>query len=83
MIVQSFKLQIKSRKILSESGDKCTFLYGLSHGIDLSLIGFLVNGMFITVLYYPFFWMLLTLSVSLHHVVVKENQVLEGISARW
>lgn len=72
MIFHSFSSQKKSRKLLENAGKKDSVLYGLSHGIDLSLIGFLANGMFITVLYYPFFWILLILSTSLNQVVRHE-----------
>jgi len=69
MMFHGFRNQIKSRAILYEKKNTDPFLYGLSHGIDLCLFGFAANGMFITVLYYPFFWMLLVLSTSLHDVV--------------
>jgi O-antigen ligase len=69
MVIGCFYSQMKVRRILNEKGIEDPFLYGLSHGLDLSVVGFAVNGLFITVLYYPFFWMLLALSVSLSDVV--------------
>jgi O-antigen ligase len=74
MILGCFYNQRKVRLMLKEKGIDDPFLYGLSHGIDISLVGFAVNGMFITVLYYPFFWMLLSLSVSLFDVVRQIEQ---------
>ena len=41
------------------------FLVGLAHGLDIAIVGFATSGFFITVLYYPFFWVLLILSVCL------------------
>jgi len=42
--------------------------FWLSHGFDAALVGYLVNGFFVTVLYYPFFWINLTMSVALSEV---------------
>lgn len=71
MIIYCFYNQRRTRKLLREKGIADPFLSGLSHGLDICLVGFVVNGFFITVLYYPFFWMLLILSVSLFDVVMK------------
>lgn len=71
MILCCFYNQRKSRKILLQKRIDEPFLVGLSHGLDLSMVGFVVNGFFITVLYYPFFWMLLILSVALIDIVER------------
>lgn len=44
---------------------KLKTLYYLSLAIDISLIGFLVTGAFLTVLYYPHFWLLTAYSTVL------------------
>jgi O-antigen ligase len=88
MIIYCFRNQRRARKLLREKGIDDPFLYGLSHGLDICLVGFAVNGFFITVLYYPFFWMLLILSTSLFDVVKHLEQQSEqpvpvaGISER-
>lgn len=69
MIFGCFYNNRRTRKILQEKQIDDSFLYSLSHGLDICLIGFIVNGFFITVLYYPFFWMLLILNVALLDVV--------------
>ncbi len=69
MIFGCFYNNRKARKILQEKQIDDSFLYGLSHGLDICVIGFIVNGFFITVLYYPFFWMLLILNVALLNAV--------------
>ena len=43
---------------------------GISHGLDAGLFGYLVAGFFVTVFYYPFFWISYALTVALHNVVV-------------
>jgi hypothetical protein len=44
---------------------------GLTHGLDAGLFGYLVAGFFVTVFYYPFFWISYALTVALHHVVAS------------
>ncbi len=41
------------------------FLYNTALGLDAALIGLLVSGSFISVLYYPYFWINLSLVVAL------------------
>jgi hypothetical protein len=67
----------KTRELLKSNAIKDPFLYGLSHGLDICILGFAVNGLFITVLYYPFFWTLLYLSVALLGItkhVVRQSE---------
>lgn len=51
-------------------------LYNLSYGLDAGLIGFLVAGAFVTVLYYPFFWIQISMIVALNLVAKKEKSAL-------
>jgi putative inorganic carbon (hco3(-)) transporter len=76
MMAAYFVNQKKVREKLVKSNYTKSYLYGLSHGLDICMIGFMVNGFFITVLYYPFFWMLLILSASLRKAV--ENRIKEA-----
>ena len=69
MIAAYFVNQKRVRERLVQLNQSRSYLYGLSHGLDICMIGFIVNGFFITVLYYPFFWMLLILSASLRRAV--------------
>jgi O-antigen ligase len=48
------------------------FEYHLSWGLDLALIGFLVSGAFLSVLYYPHMWVLLGLSAALYSAAERE-----------
>ena len=43
----------------------------LAHGLDGALIGYLTSGFFVTVLFYPFFWMNLAMSVALYRISAK------------
>jgi putative inorganic carbon (HCO3(-)) transporter len=69
MMAAFFVNQRRTRESLRTAQLDRTYLFGMSHGLDVCMIGFMVNGSFITVLYYPFFWMLLILSSSLRKAV--------------
>jgi hypothetical protein len=46
----------------------------MAHGFDGALIGYLVGGYFVTVLYYPFFWINLAMTVMLYNVTRRRAQ---------
>lgn len=50
-------------------------LFNLSYGLDAGLIGFLVAGSFVTVLYYPFFWIQIAMIVMLNGVTKNLYEV--------
>lgn len=41
------------------------FIYYMAHGFDGALIGYLVSGFFVTILFYPYFWVNLAFTMSL------------------
>lgn len=52
------------------------FSFFLAHGLDLGMIGYLVAGFFVAVVYYPFFWYEMAMIVALKAVAKK--LVIEG-----
>lgn len=44
------------------------FLIQMTYGLDGALISYVVAGFFVTVLYYPFFWVTLALTVALNGI---------------
>jgi O-antigen ligase len=46
-----------------------SFPYYMAHGLDAALVGFLVSGSFVSVLYYPFFWINLAMTTALSRTV--------------
>ena len=69
MIFYAFWVNLRTRKLTSNG--KNPLLYNLSYGLDAGLIGFLVAGAFVTVLYYPFFWMQIAMIVTVNCVAKK------------
>ena len=73
LIIGCFRSNRKARAILKSNGKGDSWLSLLSRGFDLSLIGFIVAGQFVSVVYYPFMWITLALSVSLSSIVNKQH----------
>jgi hypothetical protein len=48
------------------------FLFEMAHGLDAALIGYLASGFFVTVLYYPFFWINFAMTVALHRAALNK-----------
>ena len=69
LIVFAFVNNARTRT-MSKSIDK-PLLFNLSYGLDAGLIGFLVAGNFVTVLYYPFFWIQITMIVMVNSVAKR------------
>lgn len=67
LIWTTFKINSITRKMLG-SKTRTLFFYNMSHAFDAALVGYLVSGFFVTVLYYPFFWINLAMSVALNNV---------------
>ena len=68
MIVITMKYNIDTRKRAKKLGESGRFLYWMGHGMDGALMGYLASGFFVTVLYYPFFWINLAMTVSLNNI---------------
>jgi O-antigen ligase len=51
------------------------FLTYMAYGLDAGLVGYLVAGFFVTVLYYPFFWVQMAMTVALHVMATHQAEV--------
>jgi len=78
LIAYTFVINHRTRKLARRlpSGE---FLNGMAHGLDGALIGYLVSGFFVTVLYYPYFWINLAMTVALHRAAT--NQCVHAVEA--
>ncbi len=76
LFIGCFRLNARTRKYLMErgGGKPKDFDYYLSIGLDMALVGYMVSGAFLTVLYYPHLWVILGLSVGLHTAVTNRLQ---------
>jgi len=69
MIFYTFVNNARTRKVAEASQND--FAFRMAHGFDAALIGFLVAGSFVSVLYYPFFWINLAFTVALNNIAAQ------------
>lgn len=72
IILRYFYDNHKGRKRLKHYKRKSSFLYNLTIGFDFSMVGFIITGFFVTVLYYPFLWVNVAFNVVLQVAIKKE-----------
>ncbi|MGB2890209.1 MAG: hypothetical protein WBC04_21140, partial [Candidatus Acidiferrales bacterium] len=74
-----FRLNARTRRRLQALGlaDRRNFEYRLSVGLDLAMVGYLVSGAFIAVIYYPHLWILLGLSAGLYVACLQKQPAIE------
>jgi putative inorganic carbon (HCO3(-)) transporter len=80
LIIVTLVINYRTRRLLKQlaaAGDR--FLFDMSHGLDAALMGYLACGFFVTVLYYPFFWINFAMTVSLYNAA--RNKVHQNSSA--
>jgi putative inorganic carbon (hco3(-)) transporter len=71
MVSYTFVNNYQTRKFSSAPGAENRFIYYMAHGLDGALVGYLISGFFVTVFYYPYFWINLAMSVSLNNISKK------------
>jgi hypothetical protein len=71
MIGVTFKVNRDTRKLAARLPDG-TFITATAHSLDCALVGYLVSGFFVTVLFYPFFWFNLAMTVALNNTAKYE-----------
>lgn len=70
MILYVFVNNSRTRKLALALDNK--FIFYTAHGLDAALIGFLVSGSFVSVLYYPYFWIHLSFTVALNNIANQQ-----------
>jgi probable O-glycosylation ligase (exosortase A-associated) len=67
-----FKRNHETRRLYWQNNLKNDWIANFTHALDLSLIGYIVSGFFLTVLYYPHLYIIMTLAISLNQIVRKQ-----------
>jgi O-antigen ligase len=70
LIAFAFIVNTRTRKIAKKIDNR--LLYYIPYGLDAGLIGYLIAGSFVTVLYYPFFWIQIAMIVMVNNVAKRE-----------
>lgn len=74
----------QTRKVTAQRGTAPNrFLYYMSYGFDGALIGYLVSGFFVTVLFYPYFWVNMAFTMALAVVARKPQGTQAGRVKRF
>lgn len=73
-ILYTFRENREIRRIQNKDPSKNEWTLNLSHGLDLSLIGYTISGLFLTVLYYPHLYILMAMTASLKNIVSKRQK---------
>lgn len=68
----TFLLNHRTRRMSLRCRGDPSFLYYMAHGLDVALVGFMVSGAFVTVLYYPYFWINLAMTSALYTVARRK-----------
>ncbi len=72
MIAAKFKVNAKTRELARRTPGDNRFLYAMAYGLDGAMVGYLASGFFITVFYYPYFWINLAMTIALHGCMVRK-----------
>jgi putative inorganic carbon (HCO3(-)) transporter len=72
MIVYTFVNNKRTRKLASQNNND--FIYYTAHGLDAALIGLVISGAFVSVLYYPYFWINMAMTVSLYNIAADAKK---------
>jgi putative inorganic carbon (HCO3(-)) transporter len=68
----TFVVNARTRKYAERLKERGKFIFYMAHGLDGALVGFLASGFFISVLYYPFFWINFSMTVALHRGAISK-----------
>lgn len=75
MILYTLVNNARTRKLALTFDNK--FIFYTAHGLDAALIGLLVSGSFVSVLYYPYFWINLSFTVALNNIANQQAAQLQ------
>jgi putative inorganic carbon (HCO3(-)) transporter len=76
VMVLVFQRNQQTRRLYPQNNTRSDWITGFAHALDLSLVGYIVSGFFLTVLYYPHLYIIMTLAISLNQVA-KKNLIAE------
>lgn len=73
LMIGTFVTNWRTRRLAKGLGEWEVFYRSMAFGLDAALVGFAVPGFFVTVLYYPFFWVNLGFTAALYLVVWRHR----------
>lgn len=82
LIGGTFYTNLQTRRLSAGLGEWESFFRSAAYGLDAALVGFMISGFFVTVLYYPFFWVNLAMTAALHVAARRERHIQTSIDVR-
>ena len=76
LVIYAFVINARTRKLALQLKHK--LYYFMTYGFSMGLVGYLVAGTFVTVFYYPFFWVQIALIVALHNITKNKFEQING-----
>jgi probable O-glycosylation ligase (exosortase A-associated) len=67
LLCSTFFVNHDTRRLARLRPDGGRFAFYMAHGLDGAMVGFVASGFFVTVLYYPYFWINLAMTVALNN----------------
>ena len=74
MIWAKFEVNARTRRLARGTPGDDRFLYAMAYGLDGAMVGYLASGFFITVFYYPYFWINLAMTIALHRAMLRKSR---------
>ncbi len=80
IIIYIFRRNKETRRIGVRIENDGNWIRNFADALDFSLIGFMISGSFLTVLYYPHLYIIIILTLSLNHIarriqIANEDQI--------
>lgn len=72
MIAAKFKVNAGTRRLARKTPGDNRFMYAMAFGLDGAMVGYLASGFFVTVLYYPYFWINLAMTIALNRSMLRK-----------
>jgi O-antigen ligase len=79
LVVCTFVINDRTRRMARSLPDGGRFLVYMAHSLDAALVVFLVSGFFLTVLYYPYFWINLGMTGALHNAALSRRREAQAV----
>lgn len=75
LTITFFSENARSRRLVGpQSAKPDRFLWYMSYGLDGAMIGYLTSGFFVTVLFYPYFWVNIALAMALARITADQSR---------
>lgn len=82
LLASNFFLNSRTRALARRLGEHGRFSAHIATGLDGAMIGYVITGSFVTVLYYPFQWINLAMTVALYQSTWRAVAALERSEIR-